>query len=52
MLTIVESPIFQSQWSDYWSDKEKDEFFEHIALNPEAGDVLKQLKQELENATD
>jgi hypothetical protein len=40
MLTIVESPIFQSQWSDYWSEKEKDEFFVHIALNPEAGDVV------------
>jgi len=40
MLTIVESPLFQSQWSDYWSEKEKDDFFEHIAFNPEAGDVV------------
>jgi hypothetical protein len=40
MLTIVESPLFQSQWSDYWTEKEKDEFFAHIAFNPEAGDVV------------
>ena len=36
----VESTLFQSQGSDYWTEKEKDEFFAHIAFNPEAGDVV------------
>jgi hypothetical protein len=40
MLTVVESPIFQSQWSDYWAEDDKDEFIAHISLNPEAGDVV------------
>jgi hypothetical protein len=40
MLTIVETPLFQSQWRDYWEERERDEFAVWLAQSPEAGDVV------------
>jgi hypothetical protein len=41
MLTIVESPIFQKLWPRYWDEDERAEFASFIALNPEAGIVIR-----------
>ena len=38
--TIVESPLFQSQWPDYWDEDERGEFSAWLAQTPEAGDVV------------
>lgn len=40
MLTIVETPLFKSYVSDYWSEDERGEFCGWLAKNPEAGDVI------------
>jgi hypothetical protein len=40
MYTIYETPIFSSQWPDYWSTEEFGEFCAWLAANPEAGDVI------------
>ena len=40
MFTVVETPIFQRYASGVWSDAERMEFIDWIALNPEAGDVI------------
>lgn len=40
MLTIVETPLFQAQWPDYWGEVERDEFAVWLAHSPEAGDVV------------
>lgn len=41
MLTVVESPIFQKLWPRYWDEDERAEFATFIALNPEAGSVIR-----------
>jgi mRNA-degrading endonuclease RelE of RelBE toxin-antitoxin system len=41
MLTVVESPIFQRIWPRYWDEDERAEFATFIALNPEAGPVIR-----------
>jgi mRNA-degrading endonuclease RelE of RelBE toxin-antitoxin system len=41
MLTVVESPIFQKLWPRYWDEDERAEFASFIALNPEAGSVIR-----------
>ena len=41
MLTVVESPIFQRLWPRYWDEDERAEFAAYIALDPEAGSVIR-----------
>jgi hypothetical protein len=41
MLTVVESPIFQKLWPLYWDEDERAEFASHIAVNPEAGVLIR-----------
>ena len=41
MLTFVESPIFQKLWPRYWDEEERAEFASFIALDPEAGSVIR-----------
>ena len=41
MFTVVESPIFQKLWPRYWDEDERAEFASFIALNPEAGSVIR-----------
>ena len=41
MLTVVESPIFQELWPLYWDEDERAEFASHIAVNPEAGVLIR-----------
>ena len=41
MLTVVESPIFQRLWPRYWDEDERAEFAAFIALDPEAGSVIR-----------
>lgn len=40
MRTVAETPIFQRYAADVWSDRERIEFINWIALHPEAGDVI------------
>ena len=40
MLTIVETPLFQGQWPDYWEEDERGEFATWLAQSPDAGDVV------------
>lgn len=40
MLTVVETPLFQSQWPLYWTEEERGAFAAYIAGNPHAGDVV------------
>ena len=40
MLTIVETPLFQGLWPDYWDEDERGEFVSWLAHTPEAGDVV------------
>ncbi|OQX15139.1 MAG: transcriptional regulator, partial [Thiothrix lacustris] len=39
MFTVIETPLFTSLWSDYWSEDERGEFASWLAENPEEGDV-------------
>lgn len=41
MLTVVESPIFQRLWPLYWDEEERAEFASFIAVNPDAGSVIR-----------
>ncbi len=41
MLTVVESPIFQRLWPQYWDEDERAEFASFIAANPDAGSVIR-----------
>lgn len=40
MFTVIETPLFTSLWSDYWSEDERGEFASWLAENPEEGDVV------------
>lgn len=42
MLTVVETPIFQSLWPAYWNEEERGAFAAYISANPRAGDVVKE----------
>jgi RelE toxin of RelE / RelB toxin-antitoxin system len=41
MQTVVESPIFQRLWPRYWDEDERADFASYLALNPEAGAVIR-----------
>jgi hypothetical protein len=41
MFTVVESPLFQRLWPRYWDEDERAEFAAYIALDPEAGSVIR-----------
>jgi hypothetical protein len=41
MLTVVESPIFQKLWPRYWDEEERADFAAFIAVNPDAGAVIR-----------
>ena len=41
MLIVVESPIFQRLWPRYWDEDERAEFASFIAVNPDAGAVVR-----------
>ena len=40
MRTVAETPIFQKYARDLWTEAERVEFINWIALNPDAGDVI------------
>jgi hypothetical protein len=40
MLTIIESPLFERLWPDYWTELERGEFAAFLSKNPDAGDVI------------
>ena len=40
MLTIIETPLFQGLWPDYWDEDERGEFATWLAQSPDAGDVV------------
>lgn len=40
MLTVIESPLFTRLWPDYWTAGEHGDFVLHLAVNPEAGDLI------------
>lgn len=40
VLTVIESPLFARTWTQYWSPEELADFIVHVALNPDAGDVI------------
>ena len=40
MLTVIETPLFQTQWPLYWTEDERGTFAAYIASNPNAGDVI------------
>ena len=41
MRTVAETPIFQRYVADIWTDAERVEFINWIAVNSQAGDVIK-----------
>lgn len=41
MYTIVETPTFQKQADKIWSEDERLEFIQWLAVNPDAGDVVR-----------
>jgi hypothetical protein len=40
MLTVIETTLFQKQWSLYWTEEERGTFASYLAKNPDAGDVI------------
>jgi hypothetical protein len=40
LITVAETPLFQRQAKDVWDEKEREDFVNFIARNPEAGDVI------------
>lgn len=40
MFTVIETPTFQKQVADVWTEADRLEFIDWIAANPEAGDVI------------
>jgi len=41
MRTVIETPTFQKQANEMWSEDEREAFIDWIAANPDAGDVIK-----------
>jgi mRNA-degrading endonuclease RelE of RelBE toxin-antitoxin system len=39
MFTVIETPTFQKQVADVWTEADRLDFISFIAANPEAGDV-------------
>jgi mRNA-degrading endonuclease RelE of RelBE toxin-antitoxin system len=37
---VIETPTFQRQAREVWTDEERESFIDWIASNPEAGDVI------------
>ncbi len=40
MRTVIETPTFQRQADDFWSEDQRLDFLSWLACNPEAGDVI------------
>ncbi len=40
MITVVETPTFKQNADKIWSEDERLDFIQWIALNPESGDVI------------
>lgn len=40
MRTVIETPTFQRQADDYWTEDQRLAFLAWLAANPEAGDVI------------
>ncbi len=40
MITVVETPTFKQHVDKIWSEDERLDFIQWIALNPESGDVI------------
>lgn len=40
MFTVIETPTFQKQVADVWTEADRLDFISWIASNPEAGDVI------------
>ena len=40
MFTVIETPTFQNQVADVWTEADRLDFISWIASNPEAGDVI------------
>ena len=40
MHTVIETPTFQKQVADVWTEAERLDFINWISTNPEAGDVI------------
>jgi hypothetical protein len=40
MRTAIETPTFQRQADDYWTEDQRLDFLAWLAANPEAGDVI------------
>lgn len=40
VLTVIETPTFQKQADEVWSEDEREAFIDWIAENPDAGDVI------------
>ena len=40
LISVVEMPPFIRQTDKIWSDEERQAFVDHIARNPEAGDII------------
>ncbi len=40
LMTVAETPAFIKQAAKLWTDEDRDEFIDHIAADPDAGDVI------------
>ena len=40
LITVAETPLFNRQALDVWSDAEREAFIDFIARNPEEGDLI------------
>jgi mRNA-degrading endonuclease RelE of RelBE toxin-antitoxin system len=40
LITVAETPTFIKQAAKLWTDEDRDEFVDHIAADPDAGDVI------------
>lgn len=41
MRTVIETPTFQKQADAIWTAREREAFIDFIAVNPDAGDVIR-----------
>jgi len=41
MRTVAETPVFIRYAAEVWSDAERQEFINFIAVNPESGDIIR-----------
>lgn len=40
LVTVVDTPIFDKMWRNFWSEEEHGAFASYIAANPTDGDVI------------